>query len=101
MAKSAKTGSASDALESPTGERGGSGRRLIFLTLRELFAHQPLLQRADLVDHQDTVQVIGLVLDGDGQKPGGFELERLARGIERADAHVLGTLDLFTDTGER
>ena len=53
-------------------ELGGSG------PLLQLAQREAALQRAHVIDHQHAVQVIVLVLDGDGEQALGRELERLA-----------------------
>jgi hypothetical protein len=54
-----------------------------------------------VIDHQHAVEVIELVLHGDGEEAFGFELEGLAVAVLGADAHRGGALDLLGHAGER
>jgi hypothetical protein len=54
-----------------------------------------------VVDHQHALEVIVLVLDGDGEQALRLELERLALAVLRPDTDALCTVDLLVDAGER
>ena len=76
-------------------------RRSAFLgALQHLAVGHSLLQRSHVVDHQDALQVIVFVLNGDREQALGLELEGLAIASEGADAHLGGALDLLVDPGE-
>src|SRR5690606_18574437 len=59
------------------------------------------LEGAELVNHEDAIEVIVLVLDGHGQQSIGFEFERFAMFIQSAHANTFRALDFLTYARKR
>src|SRR5574341_2581221 len=69
--------------------------------LGELRADALLLQLRQVLDEHLALQVIHLVLNAHGEQSLGFERERTAVLIVRADLDALGALDQFVDSRHR
>src|SRR5688500_4849132 len=78
-----------------------AGGRAVAFAAAHLAIDDALLQRAHAVDHQHAVEVIELVLHGDGEEAVGVDLEDLAIDAHRADADGRRAIDVLDHAGER
>ena len=73
---------------------------MFFGALHHLAVGEALLQRAHVIDHQLTAEVVVFVLDGDREEALGLELEGLAVAILSAHADLRGAIDVFLHARE-
>ena len=67
----------------------------------QLRAGAIFFQTAEVVDENNSVQMIDLMLKADGEEPFGFDFDGLPCHGLRLDDYLIGALDVFVEAFER